>query len=153
MVDSIYNRCIDVSASGCRDHNFFCSSFDVFACQLFFCKKASTLKHNIDTKLTPRQLFRISLSKNFNLIAIDNECVISSFYRIWKLTMCRIIFCQMSIAVGITQIIDRKNLQFIGAATFIKCSHHISTNSSVSIDCYLYCHYSLLSFLAVNHCL
>ena len=28
--------------SGCRDHNFFCSSFDVFACQLFLQKSQYT---------------------------------------------------------------------------------------------------------------
>ena len=95
---------------------------------------------NLDAKLAPRQLRRVTFGEHANLVTIDDHMIAVDRYATRKSAMRRIAPRQMGVRVGITQIINSDDLDLGALVTFVQRAQYVATDASVTINAYLNCH-------------
>ena len=72
MVYIKYNG-FQIAGCGCRNHNAFCSGFQMGFCFFFVGKETCTFQYNINIVALPGNFCGIFLRIYFNFIAIDDD--------------------------------------------------------------------------------
>ena len=76
-------------------------------------EQAGALENNLNTKVAPRQLGGITLSKNLDAVAVNDDVITVDFDRARKTTMRRVAPRQMSIRIRVAQVVDGTNVELI----------------------------------------
>ena len=76
-------------------------------------KKSRAFENNIYAQLTPRQLGRVTLSQNFQTIAVNIQVITVYGYRAIELAMSGIVLSQVRIGLRIAEIVDSDNIEFL----------------------------------------
>ena len=140
VIDPINNRGIDIVAARRRDHHFFGARRNVCRGFRFAGKKSGALEHEVDTQFTPRQFAGVTLRDDSDAVAVDHHRIAVDMHFAAKPTVRRIEAGQMSIGIGIAQIVDRDDLDITAVLTFVQRPQNIAADSSITIDAHFDCH-------------
>jgi hypothetical protein len=139
MVHTVYDGIVDILTGGGNDY-FLGAGGNVRACGFATTEEACAFHNQVNTQFCPWQFRRIALSEYFDPVTVYHQVTVFYNYRTRKFTVRGIVLCQVSITVGITQIIDGYDADFIGTVQFIQGTHDIATDTPIAINCNFYCH-------------
>jgi hypothetical protein len=85
-------------------------------------------------------LVGITLREHADAIAVHHHRVTVDAYLARELAVGRVVARQVRVGVGITEIVDRDDLDFLCATALIKCAQHVAPDAPVTVDANLDCH-------------
>ena len=120
MVDAENDGCIDIFAAGRGNNDFFCSSLQVGAGFFLAGEKTGGFMDDVHAQFVPGQLCRVPFRQDPNPVVVDQHIIAVYRYRSGKLAMGGVVTGQVGIGLGIPQVVDRNDADFIRAAALVQ---------------------------------
>ena len=89
--------------------------------------------HDVRAKLAPRQLGRIALGENRNLVAVNDDAVVGSLYGSRVSAVGGVVLEQPRVVGGLAQIVHRDDFQRIGMP-LAHSAKNLSADASKPVD-------------------
>ena len=97
-------------------------------------EEPGALQHHVHAQLAPGQLGRIAVGQHLDLVAINDHGVAFDADRARELAVGGVVLGQVRIGVGITQVVDGNDLDFVGAAGLVQRTQDIAADAAVPVD-------------------
>ena len=98
---------------------------------------------DVNAEVTPFDGGGVGFLENLDLLAIDDETVISNFHCAVEATISRIVFQQVRHGLRITNVVERDHFQFI-RIHIANGFQHLASDSSKSVNTNFCCHVRIL---------
>ena len=138
VIDAINNGQISTRGRGRHQHTLGTGG-QMLAGGFLRGEQTGTFKRNINAHFFPRQIGRITLGDDFNRLAADINAGFGGLHFYRKATMHTVILQHMRIGFDTAQIVNRNDIDIL-AATFDNPAQHQTTDTSKSVNGYIYCH-------------
>ena len=141
IVYAVNKRAIDIRTTRGRNHDFLGSTGDVFACRLGRTKQARAFEYNINAKLAPRQFCGVTFREYLDAVAVDDDIATINFDSAGELAMRGVVARQVRVCLSVAEIIERYDIEFVGAAVLMDGAHDVAPNAAVAVNTNLNCHF------------
>ncbi len=118
-----------------RNDDLFCSCAEVILRLVSVSEESSGLDHNVNIKLSPRQVGRVALGIDGDGFAIDDDGAFSSLHGDWQTAADRVIFEQVSQSLGVGKVIHCDDGDVVRTGQC--CTEKASSNTAKTIDGYV----------------
>ncbi len=119
MIDAVDDGGIHVIAARRGNHDLLGAGGEVRGSLGLAGEQAGALQHIVHAQLAPGQFARIALRDHADAIAVDHHGVAVDMHLAAEAAVRRIEAGQMSIGIGIAQIVDRHDLQILAVLSLV----------------------------------
>ena len=117
----------------CRDDHLASPSLQMKRCLGAFGEESGGLDDHINTEFFPRELGRIALAQNTNLIAVDTQSAVEDFDLTRIAPVHGVVLEQVGEGGSVGQVVDRDEVE-IADAVFLRSAQHIAADSTETVD-------------------
>src|SRR2546423_176185 len=133
-VDSHYDRNV-LALRRSRDQNFFRSTLYMLSSRVGIGEPPGGLEHDVHAEVFPRECAGIFLSKNFYLVAVDDDRVFSGFDVALISAVHRVVLEEVRQSLGVGQIVDGDEVQ-VCYTLKLRRPDDLPADSTKSVDAY-----------------
>ena len=137
VVDAVDHRRVDVVAARRRDDDLLRAAREVRAGLRLAGEEAGALEDEVDAESAPGQLRGVALRQHLDAVAVDDHRVAVDRDRTGELAVGGVVAGQVGVGRGVTEVVDRHDLQFAGAARFVERAQHVASDAAVAVDAHL----------------
>jgi hypothetical protein len=103
-------------------------------------EEARSLVDDIHAKFPPGQFGRVSFGENAHPVTVNHKVAAIDGNITRELAVGGVVLRSMGVGFRVTEIVDRNDLDFVGAARLVKRAHDVPADAAIAIDCNLNCH-------------
>ena len=90
--------------------------------------------HHVNAQIAPRQFRRIAFGEHLDAISVHDHVTAVHGHFAREAAVSGVVACQVRVGLGVTEIVDRDDLNLIGAAALVQRAKDVATDASVSVD-------------------
>jgi hypothetical protein len=95
----------------------------------------------VSAKLAPRQFCGVTFREYLDAVAVDDDIATINFDRAGELAMRGVVARQVRVCLSVAEIIERYDIEFVGAAVLMDGAHNVAPNAAVAVNTNLNCHF------------
>ena len=136
VVHAVDDRGVHVLAARGRDHDLLRAAGEMLARIRLGGEEAGGLEHVFGADRGPVDLRRIALREHLDLVAVDDDRIAFDAHRARELAVRGVVLREVRVGLRIAEVVDRDDLDFVGALGFVERAQDVAADTSVTVDTY-----------------